>query len=202
MQENFDQKLLLTLIGAIIGFLFSQTMNLISYLRRPKFDIPNFDGGVKSRYSGDPPEVPAEIDLGFYLENNGFNTAINTRIFVSTIETSENENGPWEETSLEFSEIEEPINIIPPNKSILVSFAKITSREPYLKLRLKRAGRDDLDDFVQADTRGKKYFKVEFVVVCDDKNSNFTRELIFKPGADKYFAPLIWKNTKNKRIKL
>lgn len=159
MQENFDQKLLLTLIGAIIGFLFSQTLNLINYLRRPRFEISNFDGGIKSGYTGDPPEVPAEIELGFYLKNNGFNTAINTRIFVSRIETSESENGPWDETSLEFSEIEEPINIIPSSKSALISFAKITSTEPYLRLRLKRAGRDDLDDFIQADTRGKNTLK-------------------------------------------
>lgn len=81
-------KILISIFSAVLGFALSQSFNLVNFVRRPRFRAKNYSDGIISSYTGDPPDTPWEIELGFYLENHGRNVAKNTRIFVSDFRTS------------------------------------------------------------------------------------------------------------------
>ena len=78
------QQFLNTFLGILLGFVLSQSVNIVSYFRRPKFTLDSRNCIISS-YTGDPPDVAAEIHFGFSLKNSGKNTAKNTRVFISDI---------------------------------------------------------------------------------------------------------------------
>ena len=131
------EKVLLSFIGALTGFLLSQSFNFITYLRRPKFRVNHWTDGVISWYSGDPPETPWEIVLGFYIENRGKNPARNTRIFVSDIMGSNTSVDEFDLTSIALLELKRPLDFIPPRQSVLVALGTITRDTCALKLNLE-----------------------------------------------------------------
>ena len=87
MNELVASKYLLAIFSAAIGFLLSQSVNVLAYARRPKFRISQV--GVIFSSSGrapDPAKVePAMLALGFYLENRGHTPIENLRIFLKPV---------------------------------------------------------------------------------------------------------------------
>ncbi|MEP4704110.1 MAG: hypothetical protein ABJZ62_04590 [Hyphomicrobiales bacterium] len=190
---DFEHRIALTLIGALIGFLLSQSINVLAFFRRPKFSINNRFSGIVSAYTGgDSTCEPAYQNLGFWIENTGYETALNTRIFISNIEVREVEEDSWEDLGFEFSELEKPIDIIPPGKSVLVTVGSITSQSKSLSLRLIFFGRDEIDQNLNADTFMKKQYRIEFVVLCDNKNSHLSQKVVFDLTDELFGAPHFW----------
>lgn len=190
---DFEQRIALTLIGALIGFLFSQSINILSFFRKPKFSIKDRGSGIVSTYSGgDSSDEPADMKLGFWVQNIGYETALNTRVFVSSIEARDSEVDDWEDLGFEFSELERPIDIIPPETSFLVSVGSITSESKSLSLRLTFFGRDEIDQNLSADTHMKKQFRIEFVFLCDNKNSYLKQTFVFDVSDGPFGRPDFW----------
>jgi hypothetical protein len=190
--ELLNEKVALAVFSGILGFALSQLFNLIEFLRRPRFRVRSFGHGVVSSYTGDPPEAPWEIDLGFYLENHGKRAAKNTRVFVSTLSVSEGGNSPFEETSLEFRELKSPVDLIPSGEAVLLKFGKITGETHSLKLNLKHETNLNLDlDFSESDTREKRAFSGKFFVTCEDKNSIDILALEFRPDRADWAGQMI-----------
>lgn len=175
------EKFLLSFISAVIGFALSQSFNLVSFIRRPKFRVKNWSDGVVSNYTGDPPDTPWEIDLGLYLENNGKNPAKNTRVFVSDIRTAKNSLDNLELTSIDLMELKRPVDFIPPGECVLVRLGKISGDTCELNLNLHSAIDEDCAGMIGADTRGCVRFSAKFFVSCDDENSFHTFDLDFRP---------------------
>ena len=190
---DFEQRIALTLIGALIGFLLSQSINVLAYFRRPKFSINDRASGVVSAYTGgDSDDEPAYQNLGSWIQNTGYETALNTRVFISNIEVREAAADDWEDIGFEFSELEKPIDIIPSRKSVLVTVGSITSQSKSLSLRLIFFGRDEIDQNVSADTYMKKQFRIEFVILCDNKYSYLKQQVIFDLTDELFGAPHFW----------
>lgn len=198
MQDGME-KILISALSAILGFALSQTFNFVNFVRRPKFRVKHWGDGILSSYTGDPPETPWEIELGFYLENQGRNSAKNTRIFVSDIKTSF-ADGDLEETSIELLEIRRPIDLIPPKECIRVKLGTIRSSNCELELNLESPLDDTDSDAISADTRGKIRFSAKFHVSCDDNNSFSTFVLDFSPDKDDWASSLLEDYTQD-RIK-
>ncbi|MCB2099140.1 MAG: hypothetical protein KDE05_16025 [Parvularculaceae bacterium] len=188
---DYLQDALVALIGAIIGFAVSQSVNVIQYLRRPKFSV--HDSGVISSYTGDPPDVPAEVMLGFFLKNIGRNSAKNTRIFISELRTAEDSGKHLDDGPFEFSELQKPIDIIPVGESILVLFGKINSKTRHLQIPFKSDLPEDYREIIESETRNKKVFSAKFRVYCDDPNSYFAFELKFDLN-DHEWASVLWES--------
>lgn len=188
---DFSQQILLSLIGAIIGFAVSQSFNVVRFLRRPKFAASHFGHGVISSYTGDPPETPSSVTLGFYLENVGRNPAKNTRVFLSKLGSSVTSEEPTEEGIFEFSELRRPIDIIPPGESVLIELGTIDSEDQHLKILFAVEGKEELYDYVEADTRGKKKFDAKFQIFCDDLNSFTIIELEFRPTEESWSGEIL-----------
>ena len=87
MNELIASKYLLAIFSAAIGFLLSQSVNVLTYARRPKFRISQV--GVISSSSGKASDAakaePAMVALGFYLENRGYTPIENLRIFLKPV---------------------------------------------------------------------------------------------------------------------
>lgn len=175
------EKILLSFVSALLGFLFSQSFNFVSYLRRPRFRIKHWSDGVVSSYTGDPPETPWEIELGFFLENCGKNSAKNTRVFVSDIKGAKGSNEPLNLTSIELLEITRPLDLIPPGECVLVKLGKISGDTCDLALSLHLPIDEDQAGLIGADTRGGVRFSAKFYISCDDKNSFESFSLDFRP---------------------
>jgi len=185
------EKLLLSLAGAFAGFLLSQSFNFVSYLRRPKFAVSNYTDGVASSYTGDPPETPWEIELGFYLQNRGKNPALKTRIFVSEVRASTNADGNMELTTIELLELKRPIDFIPAGECVLVPLGKITGNTAYLSLYLNDSLEEDRIHLIEADTRGCIRFSAKFYVTCEDKNSSRSFTLHFRPDTNEWASAFL-----------
>ncbi|MGE0774613.1 MAG: hypothetical protein AB7G25_09390 [Sphingomonadaceae bacterium] len=185
------EKVLLSILGALLGFTLSQAFNFVNFLRRPKFRVKYWDDGVLSSYTGDPPETPWEIDLGFYLENYGKNPAKNTRIFVSYISGSENSDQKPELTSIELLELKRPIDLIPSRECVAVKLGTITSEKAELELCLHSPLDEEDSGLIGADTRGKVRYSAKFYVTCDDKNSFRAFSLDFRPDKNEWASSLL-----------
>lgn len=51
------EKILLSLLSIVVGFVVSQSFNFVNYVRRPRFRLTHWSDGVFSSYTGDPPET-------------------------------------------------------------------------------------------------------------------------------------------------
>ena len=173
------EKILISLFSVILGFLLSQSVNIVKYLRRPKFKITQVNNGVIGCYTGEPPEEPSEVTLGFHLENCGHNPAKNARIFVSNLKVSRNSDENMEDSILPFTELRRPIDIIPPGESIIITIGKIRSDQQHLEMLYQNP--EDAEGFFEADTRYKRYFSARFHIQCDDSNSSTVLDLNFDP---------------------
>lgn len=190
---DFEHRIALALIGALIGFFLSQSINILAFFRRPKFSINASASGIVSTYTGDESiREPAYQNLGFWIKNSGYETAFNTRVFISNIEAREAVEDRWEDLGFEFSELEKLIDIIPPRKSALVTVGSITSQSKSLSLRLIFSGRDEIDQSLNADTFMKKQYRIEFVILCDNKNSHLNQKVVFDLTVDLFGAPHFW----------
>lgn len=178
------QELILSLVGAGFGFFFSQFFNLVGYIRRPRFRLISHGHGVLSAYSGDPPETPWEIELGFFLENCGRNPAKNTRVFVSELSTWNDAEGKFQETTLGFSELKRPIDVLPAGECARVILGKISGRRCSLDVKFASDLEGDEKEFLDSDTRFSKRFRANIFVFCDDRNASFQQELVFNPDAE------------------
>lgn len=185
------EKILLAVLSALLGFMLSQTFNLVSYLRRPKFRVRHWTDGVLGAYTGDPPETPWEIELGFHLENFGKNPAKNVRIFVSDIHAADRSNFSLQPTSIEFKELKRPIDLIPSGEIISITLGIIRSDTCDLALKLQSPSTDDHREIISADTRGKTQFSAKFYVSCDEKNSFQTLSVDFYPDKSKWASYLL-----------
>ena len=174
------EKILISVLGAIVGFLLSQSVNIVRYFRRPRFRTTNFEDGVLNCYTGSPPETPSEVTFGFYLQNNGYNPAKNTRIFVSELRSADNPDGKMEESLLEFSELKRPVDIIPPGETIMVRLGTVRSDQQHLDINYQEALEGE--DVSEPDTRHKKAFSAKFHIHCDDVNSSTILQLRFCPA--------------------
>lgn len=189
---EFEQQFVLSLVGIIVGFALSQSINVLKFIRRPKFQIEIHNNGIVSCYTGAPPETPSEVILGFTLKNMGFNPAINTRIFISSLDFSSGENEPFSNGIFEFCELAKPINIIPPGESVTIVLGKIVSNNPHLDLNLvKKDKKKDFLDFVEADTRGQKSFATKIQITCDSIDSFTTFALEFHPAKDEFAESIL-----------
>jgi hypothetical protein len=185
------ENILLSVISALLGFALSQSFNFISYLRRPKFRVKHWSDGVLSSYSGDPPETPWEIELGFFLENYGKNPAKNVRIFVSDIKASGMPDGELELTSIELLELKRPIDLVPSKECIEVRLGTLSSNECALALNLHGAPDENAMNYIDADTRGKIRFSAKFYVSCEEKNSFKSFVLDFRPDKNDWASSLL-----------
>ncbi len=164
-------KILLSLLGVILGFALSQSMNIINFLRRPRFKVEHFGDGVISSYTGDPPETPSEIIFGFHLKNTGFLPAKNIRILISNLKTKENETDDWLDSVMDIVELAKPIDFLPPGEVLRFALGIIDSRGKSLSLYLENDIGTESGDFVESDTRGKNIFSADFHIICDNKGS-------------------------------
>lgn len=180
------QKIVLSIIGIVIGFFVSQSFNIIKYYRRPRFKISNMGNGVISSYSGGEDGEPAEVVLGFHLGNIGYNAAVNSRVFISDLLSAEGRGDELKDGYFVFSELMRPIDIIPPGESARIVFGEMNSDEKYLEIPFLNKGNDDLGFYVRGDTKGKKYFSAKFYVICDNTNSFSVFDVLFSPGDDEY----------------
>lgn len=178
------ESVLLLLLSAVIGFIFSQLFDFIAYYRRPKFRVGNHSDGVLSAYTGDPPETPWEIELGFFLENFGKNPSRNTRIFASEVCVWDSKLNQFEETNFSFAELSRPIDILPAGECVRVLFAKITREECCLEMPFESQRDAKANEYLASDTRFGTRFRAKFYVLSDDKNSSEVFTLIFDPSAD------------------
>lgn len=185
------EKILLSIISALLGFALSQSFNFVSYLRRPRFRVKHWSDGVLSSYTGDPPETPWEIELGFYLENYGKNPAKNIRVFVSDIKSSEKSDGELELTSIELLELKRPIDLVPSNECVEVRLGTISSDKCTLDLNLHSAPNENAMGFIDADTRGKIRFSAKFFISCEEKNSFKSFVLEFRPDKNDWASSLL-----------
>lgn len=179
-------KILVAIFSAFLGFGLSQAFNFISFIRRPRFRVKHWSDGVLSSYTGDPPETPWEIELGFLLENFGRNIAKNVRVFVSDIKCASEANGPFEMTSIELLELKRPIDMIPGGECIHIKLGVIKSHTRELDLSLESNADPEALGMIEADTRGKKIFSAKFYVVCDDKDSFTSLSLEFRPDKNEW----------------
>jgi hypothetical protein len=175
------EKVLLSAFSALQGFTLSQSFNFVSFLRRPKFRVRHWEDGVLASYTGDPPETPWEIELGFYLENCGKNPARHVRVFVSDLRASNGGNDQLDLTSIELLELRRPIDLIPSGECVAVKLGTIKSDRCELDLCLQSPPDADQLDIIGADTRGKVRFSAKFYISCDDKNSFKELSLEFRP---------------------
>lgn len=180
------EKVLLSFLSAVIGFLISQSFNFVSYLRRPRFRVKYWTDGVLSSYSGNPPETPWEVELGFYLENHGKNISKNTRIFVSDFMSARDASKQLELTSIELLELKRPLDLIPSGETVAVKLGVIKSDRRELELCLQSPPDKDQLGIIGADTRGKTRFSAKFYVSCDDKNSFQSFSLEFRPDTNEW----------------
>lgn len=185
------EKILLSILSAFLGFMLSQAFNLVSFVRRPKFRVKKWNEGVLSSYTGDPPETPWEIELGFYLENYGRNPAKNTRVFVSNLRGAAGADDQLDLTSIELLELKRPIDLIPSRECVAVRLGTIKSDKAELELCLHSPGEVDDLGLIGADTRGKVRFSAKFYVSCDDKNSFRSFSLDFRPDSDEWASSLL-----------
>lgn len=188
---DFEQRVFITLIGAIIGFLLSQSINLVKFYRRPKFQIKPFEHGVFALYTGNPPEVPAEVELGFYVKNIGRNPALNTRVFVSEISTAISAKETKEECLIGLTELSRPIDVIPPNELIRIKFGQITSETRCLELNFQDEADAPGSEYLCSDTRDKRSFAAKIYITCDDVSSAKSFTVEFDPAKDDW-AEGIW----------
>lgn len=185
------EKILLAVLSALLGFMLSQTFNLVSYLRRPKFRVGHWTDGVLGSYTGDPPETPWEIELGFHLENFGKNPAKNTRIFVSDIQTADRSDTSLQPTSIELLELKRPIDLLPSKEPVSIYLGVIKSSMCDLDLNLQSPLNDEQLGMISADTRGKTRFVAKFHISCDDKNSFHSFSLDFCPDKNDWASSLL-----------
>jgi hypothetical protein len=185
------EKILLSFISALLGFLLSQSFNFVSYLRRPRFRVRHWTNGVASSYTGDPPETPWEIELGFFLENYGKNPAKNTRIFVTDIKGAKASQDEPELTSIELLEIRRPLDFIPSGECVLVKLGTIRGDTCELALDLHTHLDEEQAGMIGADTRGSVHFSAKFYVTCEEKNSFHSLTLEFRPDKDEYASALL-----------
>lgn len=189
---EYEQQIVLSLIGVIVGFALSQSFNVLKFIRRPKFNVENFSDGIVSSYTGAPPETPSEVIFGFYLKNTGFNPAVNTRVFISDLRSARGIDEPFSDGVFEFSELMKPVDIIPPGEAVIVVLGHITSSMPHLEIHFKDKGKlGEMIEFVEADTRGRKSFAAKFHITCDSLDSFTTLELEFHPTSDKWAAGIL-----------
>lgn len=185
------EKILLSLLSALLGFLVSQSFNFVNYLRRPKFRVKHWTDGVSSSYTGDPPEAAWEIELGFFLENFGRNPAKNTRIFVSDIRGGTSSNDELELTSIELLELKRPLDLIPAGECVAVRLGLISGDRCELELSLQSPPDEEQASMIGADTRGKIRFSAKFYVSCDDRNSFTSFTLDFRPDKNEWAASFL-----------
>ena len=185
------EKILISFVSALLGFLLSQSFNFVSYLRRPRFRVRHWTDGVLSSYTGDPPETPWEIELGFFLENYGKNPAKNTRIFVSDIKVAKTSRCRPELTSIELLEIKRPLDFIPSSECVKVKLGSISGVTCELALDLDLPIDEDEAEMIGADTRGSVHFSAKFHITCDEKNSSKSFTLDFRPDQNEWASSLL-----------
>ena len=185
---DFSERIILALVSALIGFFLSQFINIVKYFRKPKFRVRGRDGDVISSYTGNPPETPTEVELGFTLENYGKNPAKNTRIFISELRTAKDIVTNLDDTTLEFTELRRPVDIIPSGEAITVVLGKISSDKRFLEIPIQNG---ELDSTVNSDTRGKNIFAARFHIYCDDPNSSTVLNIVFDPSKDEWASILL-----------
>lgn len=188
---DFEQRVFITLFGAIIGFLLSQSINVVKFYRWPKFKIGSFEHGVFALFTGNPPEIPAEVELGFYIKNIGRNPALSTRVFVSEIGTVKSAKETKEECLIGFTELSRPIDVIPPNELIRIKFGQITSETRCLELNFQNETDALGSEYLCSDTRDKKSFAAKIYITCDDVSSAKSFSVKFDPAKDE-LAEGIW----------
>ncbi len=190
------EKILLSFASALLGFLVSQSFNFVNYVRRPRFRVKNWNRGILSSYTGDPPETPWEIELGFLLENYGKNPAKNVRIFVSDIHGATNSDHQLRLTSIELLELKRPVDLLPPGECVSVRLGKISGDKAEIGLCLQSSLDQEELGMIGADTRGCVRFSAKFYVGCDDKNSYRSFSLEFRPDKDEWAASFFEDYTK------
>lgn len=180
------EKVLLSLLSVVVGFMVSQSFNFVNYLRRPRFRPKHWSDGVAASYTGDPPETPWEIELGFFIENYGKNPAKNSRIFVSNIMCAKDSASEPTLTSIELLELRRPLDLIPPGECVAVKFGVIRGDKAELELCLQSALEKDQLWSIEADTRGQTRFSATFYISCDDENSFHSFSLDFRPDKNEW----------------
>lgn len=173
---------LIAVLGAAVGYVLSQLLNLIEFFRRPRFRIVHFSDGVLSAYTGDPPDTPWEVELGFSLENCGTNPAKGLRVFVSQMMVFPEHEPDGRPTILDIVELRRPIDLLPPGESVAIKLGTISSDS--CSLLLNKAENSEEDDLVDCDTRGSKSFDVRVYVCRDNDNSSRSFNLKFRPGTN------------------
>jgi hypothetical protein len=183
-------EILIASIGAFAGFILSQAVDLIKYLRRPRFRVVHHTSGIMSSYTGDPPETPWEIELGFYLENFGKNPAKNMRIFLADLEAAQDSTSQSDSVYWEFSELKKPVEILPPREAIKVQLGVVRSDSLQLSIPFENDADQEFLWSLEADTRAKQYFKARFFIICDDQNVSQKLIVEFKIDSDEWASEI------------
>jgi hypothetical protein len=178
------EEVALSLVSAAIGFFFSQFFNFVEFIRRPRFKVVNHSDGVLSSYTGGDSDTPWEIELGFYLDNKGWNPAKNLRVFISELCVWNAETSKFDETLLGFSELQRPIDLLPSKQSLRVIIGKITGDDCSLRINFEGDIQADEIEFLASDTRFKTKFRAKLFFFCDDQNSSSSVTLEFDPSSD------------------
>lgn len=171
---EIDLRILASVVGAVIGFALSQSINLISYYRRPRFEVEQNESGVLSCWSANPPEDAPEIILGFHLKNIGRNPAKNVRIFLSHLRTARNPSGSLTDASSCFVEVRRPIDIIPSQETVEVRISKIDCMKRSAIFYLENDHHTEEDHplrYMETDTLGARRLVFDIYITCDDQNS-------------------------------
>lgn len=190
------EKILLSFASALLGFLVSQSFNFVNYVRRPRFRVKHWNHGILSSYTGDPPETPWDIELGFFLENYGKNPAKNVRVFVSDIQGATISDNHLRLTSIELLELKRPVDLLPPGECVSVKLGKISGDKAEINFFLQSSLGEEELEMIGADTRGCVRFSAKFYVSCDDKNAYRSFLLDFRPDKDEWVASFFEDYTK------
>jgi hypothetical protein len=185
------EKVLLSLLSAIVGFALSQSFNLVNFLRRPRFRVKEWTDGVLSSYTGNPPETPWEIELGFYLENSGINPAKNIRVFISDFKISTNSEIEPELTSIDFLELERPVDILPAEECVAIKLGVMKSDSREIHLNLHKTPTESQLGLIGADTRDAVRLEVKFLMICDNQNTFQCMIFKFRPDLNEWSSNLL-----------
>lgn len=162
---EIGERIFVAAVAAIFGFLISQSINIVTFLRRPRLQASG--GGALETYTGDPPETPATVTFGFFIKNNGKLTARNVRVFASEMKTYSKYSGKLEDNYFHFIELERPVDLIPGGEDVLMVAGHFSSQNPFLKLRLTEDSPLELTSTVEADTKNKCLVKMKFNIIRD-----------------------------------
>ena len=167
-------RLSVSIVGILLGFLLSQSINFFSFLRRPKLAISN--AGIIGGYSGGDDE-PACAYVGFDLTNKGYQPATDIRVFVTPLSASFSD-GTKRETLASTFEIESRTKLIPPNSQLLIEIGKFSADTKCLRLYVKeKAINNEYCDILEGDTFNACGFKLKIFIFDSDTRASTTSRL-------------------------